>query len=911
MEPGARLDGYELVRLLGAGGMGEVWLATDLRLGRKVAIKLLPAALTSDPGRVARFEHEARAASSLNHPNVCTIHTLGHADDGQRYIAMELVEGQSLRERLSHGTLPRPELLAIATQIAAALTASHAAGVVHRDLKPENVMLRPDGLVKVVDFGLAKLTDAGAGSASTTQLLAHTVAGAIVGTVMYMSPEQARGLPVDARTDVWSLGVMLFEMLEGRPPFNGETATDILAAILASEPVLRESGSGASQELRRIIGKALRKDREQRYQVMKDLELDLQALRDERELPIPADTGRRAGAARSRTPLMIAAAAIVAVVAGLTWWRVVQHAPAAAPPSGASHAPVDRPLTRLTFDPGLQTDPAFSPDGRSIAYASDRNGNFDIWVQPVDGGQARQITTSSAQDTQPTWSPDGRTIVYRSEGTEGGLFTAPAEGGPARRLTSFGQHPQWISDREILFVDGRYGTEHSRLLAVSPDGMDAPHPLVQDALNRAHWNWIAPHPDGRISMLGWEETGAPLFVTASRDGTRVTTSAISRSLQFSEMHRFSWSPTGDALYLEAFDKGVNRLWKVYVEPRSLNWREAEPLTGATDDSVALAISRDGSRIAYSSQRTATQLWTFPLQGDPMLPRLGRGKAMSPGEGRVANVTLSPDGKFVAYLMNRPGAKHSDLTLADLTTGRTEVLAVHGWSPAWSRDSRQLAYLVTREGQQGEEFAMVTRELGAAERMLKRWSDESLFMPSAWFEGGEVLGSFVKGPFYGRSVLATWATPGDVPARVLLDDENASFWQGAISPNGRWIAFTVAPKRGSPFVGIAPATGSPAAKFVEPFGHEIPVDKPKWSADGRTLFVLAKNGQPFLNVWSMRFDPDKGTPVGGLTQVSRFDSPGFGVSTNQDENDIGIAAHVAALPMTTASGGIWMMENADK
>lgn len=907
MGPGSRLDGYELVRLLGAGGMGEVWLATDLRLGRKVAVKLLPAALTSDPARVARFEHEARAASSLNHPSVCTIHTLGHTPDGQRFIAMELVEGQSLRQRMAPGALPRAEVLSIGVQIAAALTASHAAGVIHRDLKPENVMLRPDGLVKVVDFGLAKLTDVG-NATSTTQTMAHTVAGSIVGTVMYMSPEQARGLAVDARTDIWSLGVMLFEMLEGRPPFSGETSTDILAAILASEPALRESGSGASQELRRIIGKALRKDREQRYQVMKDLELDLQALRDERELPIPADTGG-ASAARSRTPLLIAAATIVAVATGLTWWRIVQQAPAASPQPPAPRAAIDRPLTRLTFDPGLQTDPSFSPDGRSIAYASDRSGNFDIWVQPVDGGPPRQITMSPTQDTQPAWSPDGRTMVYRSEGNEGGLFTVPAEGGPARRLTSFGQHPEWISDREVLFIDD-YGPERGRVFAVPSDGMDPPHPLMKDTLPGGTWTWIAAHPDGRISMVGWEATGAPLFVTASRDGTRITRSDIPKVLQFGDFHRFSWSPTGDALYVEALDKGINRVWKVFVEAGSLNWREAQPLTGATDDSVALAISRDGSRVAYSSQRRATQLWTFPLEGEPAQPRLGNGKAMSPVEGRVANVTLSPDGKFAAYVMNRQGAKHSELTLADLTTGRTEVLAVDGFWPAWSHDSRHLAYVVMRQADQQTEFALVTRPLGDAERMLKRWSDESLFIPSAGFEDGEVLGSLLK-PFYGRAVLATWATPGEVPARVLLDDENASFYQGAISPNGRWIAFTVVPKSGSPFVGIAPATGSGSAKLAEPFGHEITVDKPRWSADGRTLFVMAKNGQPFLNLWSMRFDPDKGTPVGGLTQVSRFDSPRFGVSTNQEENDIGIAAHVVALPMTTATGGIWMMENADK
>src|SRR5918994_5367813 len=208
--PGTRLDNYEIVRALGAGGMGEVWLAKDLRLERHVALKLLPLDLTSDPTRVKRFEQEARAASALNHPNVCTIHALGVADDGRHYIAMEYVEGQTLRERLTRGALKRKEMLDIAIQIASALTAAHAAGVVHRDLKPENVVLRPDGFVKVLDFGLAKLVAVESDPTIPTRTVLHTDLGTAVGTVSYMSPEQARGERVDARTDVWALGVVLY-----------------------------------------------------------------------------------------------------------------------------------------------------------------------------------------------------------------------------------------------------------------------------------------------------------------------------------------------------------------------------------------------------------------------------------------------------------------------------------------------------------------------------------------------------------------------------------------------------------------------------------------------------------------------------------------------------------------------------
>ncbi len=233
---GTRLGEYEVLEPLGAGGIGEVWLARDTHLGRKVALKFLPLELTTDRNRVLRFEQEARAASMLSHPNVCHIYALGHTDKGQHYIAMELVEGQT-RARLRDGSLPVTEAVDIATQVARAVAAAHGVGIVHRDLKPENLMIRPDGVVKVLDFGLAKLSVmTSGGSDDPTQTAQHTEPGTVLGTVAYMSPEQARGQPVDLRTDVWSLGVILFELVAGRPLFAGQSRTDILVAILGQEP---------------------------------------------------------------------------------------------------------------------------------------------------------------------------------------------------------------------------------------------------------------------------------------------------------------------------------------------------------------------------------------------------------------------------------------------------------------------------------------------------------------------------------------------------------------------------------------------------------------------------------------------------------------------------------------------------
>ena len=340
LQAGTRLGPYEVVALLGAGGMGEVWLATELRLGRKVALKLLPPDLTRDPARLLRFEQEARSASTLNHPNVCTIHALGETDERQHYIAMEYVEGETLRRRLATSRLSVREALDIAIQMASALTAAHAAGIIHRDIKPENVMLRPDGFVKVLDFGLAKLAahSPGTAAADTTQVVVRTDPGTIVGTVAYMSPEQARGQDVDARTDVWSLGVTLYEMLAGRSPFAASSSTDVLAAILDRDPApLARFDPDAPVELQRILTKALRKDRERRYQTAQDLLLDLQTLRD--DLPshtrsgsgptVLTSTGNEPSAisdvplalrVRRRAGIAVAAALTVAMGALGAWW---------------------------------------------------------------------------------------------------------------------------------------------------------------------------------------------------------------------------------------------------------------------------------------------------------------------------------------------------------------------------------------------------------------------------------------------------------------------------------------------------------------------------------------------------------------------------------------------------------------
>ena len=284
---GQRVKHYQIVNLIGEGGMGEVYLATDTILGRRVALKVLPAFVSKDPERLRRFTQEARAASRLSHPNVCVVHEIGETDDGRPFIAMEYVEGMTLRQRMRSHALKLGDVLDIAIQVAEALTAAHEAGIVHRDIKPENIVIRPEGYVKILDFGLAKLTERHKGATHTTMstLLFNSSPGTVIGTAAYMSPEQARGVSVDERTDIWGLGVVLYEMASGRPPFTGETATDVVVAIVEKDqPPISQHVEGVPPELERIVKKALRKDRNERYQIVKELAIDLRSLRRELEV---------------------------------------------------------------------------------------------------------------------------------------------------------------------------------------------------------------------------------------------------------------------------------------------------------------------------------------------------------------------------------------------------------------------------------------------------------------------------------------------------------------------------------------------------------------------------------------------------------------------------------------------------
>jgi predicted Ser/Thr protein kinase len=527
---------YRILEKLGAGGMGVVWKARDTRLDRFVALKFLPAAKMSDPERKRRFVQEARAASALNHPNIITIYDIDQAD-GADFIAMEFVPGKALDRLISRKGLRLNEALQYAIQVADALAAAHAAGIVHRDLKPGNVMVSENGCVKVLDFGLAKLIERGGVSelarTETIEQAPKTEEGMVVGTVSYMSPEQAEGKKVDARTDIFSFGAVLYEMITGTRAFVGDSILSIMSAILRDEPKpAAEIVLGFPRELDRIVTRCLQKDPNRRYQHAGDLKIDLQRVVEELVAGGSAIGEEMPGKRSVSRWLWLAATAACVAVSFAVGWRL-QGPPAEQPPWN---------LTRLTSDAGLSNVAALSPDGKLVAYSSDRSldGERDLYIKQVAGGQPIRLTSDGAGNTTPDFSPDGSKIVFRSNRDGGGIYEIPAFGGEARLLARDGLNPRF-----------------------SPDGSQVAYwvgtPGVAAAVPGSGAVWVVPVAGGQPQRVGSNFTSARLPIW-SPDGKRLLLVGYTSAQAF-ESSSIDWwlvaTNGGDAVRTGAYEELVH------------------------------------------------------------------------------------------------------------------------------------------------------------------------------------------------------------------------------------------------------------------------------------------------------------------------------------------------------------------
>lgn len=601
LAPGTRLGPYEILSTLGAGGMGEVYVAFDPALDRKIAIKILHDAVATDPERRGRFEREARAIAALNHPNIVTIHAIDDAG-GVRFLAMELVDGKTLDEALPQGGMPFDRLLQIAIPLTAAVSAAHERGITHRDLKPQNVMIGTDGRVKVLDFGLAKLREPVGGPADVTGLSAphemQTGDGRILGTVAYMSPEQAEGKEIDHRTDLFSLGVILFEMATGQRPFTGDSYGSVLASVVRDTPLsVTGRRPDLSPDFARIVRKALSKDPERRYQTAADLRNDLEALRDDVSSSGVRSNVSSPRSARARKWMPIAAIAGIGwvVVAGAVGyfrggWTTGKPAESAA---GAAT------FRQLTFQPGLEIYPSLSPDGKWIVYSSATDGDEDIYLQSVGGQKAINLTADSPEaDREPAFSPDGERIAFRSDRNGGGIFVMGQTGDGARRITEQGFTPTWAPDgRQIAYSTA----DVSIFPEQASDGGEV---------------WIADIETGRKRMLlqrgsqpAWSPDGSRIAFRAPGSGSRrvsVATipSAGGTAVQLTTGEENAWSPAwsvGGRLYYASDVGGSYNIWRVRVDAATgAAIGTPQSVTAPTTLVGHLSLSADGHKLVYAS-----------------------------------------------------------------------------------------------------------------------------------------------------------------------------------------------------------------------------------------------------------------------------------------------------------------------
>jgi serine/threonine protein kinase len=698
LAPGARVGTFEIEGPLGAGGMGEVYRARDTRLGRAVAIKVLPGERLSDPTRRARFVQEAQAASALNHPHIVTIHEIESAD-GIDFIVMELVPGKTLDAVIPKQGMRLGEALRIAIPIADALAAAHAKSIVHRDLKPGNVMVTPDGVVKVLDFGLAKLVqdeEASGDDATTLEAQARlSHPGAAIGTPAYMSPEQASGAAVDARSDIFSFGVVLYEMVTGRRPFTGASSAEVQAALLKEQPKApSELVADVPRDLERIILRCLRKEPDRRFQHISDVKVELQEVKEESDSQSGAPASVSVGKGRSARRLVAWAAAavlVVAAVAAVTLWQLVR--PELPPPT----------VVQLSSERWAGSG-SFSPDGTQIAYASagDDGANWDIWVKIVGQAEARRLTTDPAAESYPSWSPDGAQIAFlRHDGVgfggfggisyfaAGAVHLMSALGGPARRLSDLPARLQlsWSPDGAWLAVSkARSGNDPPGgiyLISVAsgePRAVTFPRPPAFD---------VCPSfaPDGRSLAYGScsGSEGIPpcdVYVVSLDAELKPQASAGPLTQHRARIRGLTWTRDGRSIvYAVGASLESSELWRVPAHG------------GAASEQIEL-----GRRAQFpSTARGRDRLAFFRPSGDADIYRLRLGGASTAlirstfGEGHPQ---LSSDSRRIAFESNRTGAGN-EIWLAEADgsnpTQLTRGPGAHQGSPGWSPDGRTIVF----------------------------------------------------------------------------------------------------------------------------------------------------------------------------------------------------------------------------
>ena len=896
-DPGRRLGHYEIREKLGSGGMGSVFLAFDTRLNRTVALKVLAGSHWEGTAGSARLIREAQAASALNHPNIVTVYEVGRESDID-FIAMEHITGKTLL-KLVPRRLPARELLPILIQIADALAAAHAAGIVHRDLKPGNIMVTDRGLVKVLDFGIAKINPAGNPADTPTQTI--TEMGAVFGTVAYMSPEQAEGKEVDARSDIFSFGAVLYELITGQRAFDEDTGVGTLASVVAREPrPARELAPTLPRSLERVLDHCLRKKRADRWQSMDDVKLVLQAALADLDAAAPAVPSRR-------WPLlaMAAVATLVAVAASLWWPR-----PAAPEPNFI--------LRRVTNSAGLTAFPSLSRDGTVLAFASDRGdaGNLDIWMQQLGGRDPFRITTDQADDTDPSVSPDGTRVAFRSERNGGGIYIVPSMGGEESLLVPGGRAPRFSPDgRWIAYWTGR---ESEGLLAgtarvfVIESGGGQPRQLATDLAAALYPVW-SPTGDAVLALgRATSANAAPDWYTLSSQSGALQSGASQKTGAFAALaaqHRgytawntellpIEWRANGRVVFASGPGDGGN-LWEIAISGGKVKGRAAQLTQGPGFQlHVSTASASDRNRMAFSSLEWKPEIWSQPLDADRGIIH-GDLQRITVDEPSSMAPSLSADGRYLAFLRRQLG--RTSVRARELSTGK-EIALVSGvgafYNPRLSGDGAIVAY----SDDAGNLFT-VPRAGGTAEKIC----------PAC----GTAMGISLDGkrisyePFQSENL--SWydvdrkaaVTAATRPAEGVLS-------AGKFSPDGKSIAFHLRTRQSTAQVFLARIAGAlPLAREAW-----IPVTdganddaEPAWSPSGELLYYLSDR-DGFRCIWATRVDRTTGQPSGDAFGVIHFHRARRSLKRMTNSTGL-IGLSVAPGRMVCSfgelTGNIWLLE----
>jgi eukaryotic-like serine/threonine-protein kinase len=888
MLDGKKFGRYEIRSKIGSGGMGEVYAAFDAELGRSVAVKILPAEFSADENRKNRFRQEARAASALNHPNIITIYEIGENEHGA-FLVTELIDGGTLREVLKKEKPSLARILKIAEQVANALVAAHSARIIHRDIKPENIMIRRDGYVKILDFGLAKPT------VREDDDQAKTVPGVVMGSVRYMSPEQARGVSVDERTDIWSLGVVLYEMVTGKAPFSGETTSDTIAAVIYKEPPPVSSlAPEAPAELQRIIRKALQKDREERYQHIKDFALDLKELLYEIEHEISAERVRSvppntvditenptmihqtsganhptrdtafatdsiqySGEQQRQKPnwkIPFAALGAIVLLAALSFgfYRWFGARPTLA------NAFEKTQVTRVNTD-GKVAMPAISPDGKYIAYVSGDIGNRSLVV--------RQTSTDSVVTVVPptalglfgaVFSPEGDYVYYllmSEDNVINTLYRVPTLGGAPKKLIEDVDSPVTFSPdgKQIAFHRHVSKEAVTIIFTANADGSDL-KPLIQS--NETDFNIIANprwSPDGKVILLrAFNNFGG--MVEKNQIAEVSLADRKFRVLETKELYGvfdFAWFKNG-AGFLFIGQETANSPVQIYrtTYPRG----EFSPITNDVNSYSSLSLSEDGKTIATLKSNSSSSVWSF----DPVSKKLNQISAENATLEGAYGLAQMRDGRLVhtrkngndvtLWLMNADGGSARQIS--------TEVKGIYN-KPQVTPDGR---YIVFSSKQSGTVRIWRMDADGKNLRQLtKEKQNHGDFAPQITPDGKTIIYQEQASGANAKSTFMKVSIDGGEPSPLYQDDEYNVYNQ-TVSPDGKFLAYDS--YRKSDFdkkVRIAALENDSFGQIVKEFDADQ-ILAYVWSPDGKSLtFLSNRSGVP--NLWRLPLD---GSPVQPVT-----------------------------------------------